>query len=103
MSKLKRLKVGRRVYSIHYRSYPTHYGWTAFNDRRIYLDDISEDEQQAYAVLHESLHAIWEQKNLVTRPTEEKAVTQLGWGLVELFRDNPGLLLHLEKLVRPAR
>ena len=103
MGKLKRLKVGSRIYSIHYRSFPTHYGWTVFNNGRIYLDDISEDEQQAYAILHESLHAIWDQKRLVDRPTEETAVTQLGWGLVELFRDNPGLLQHLEKLLKDAR
>lgn len=36
------------------------------------------------------------------RLPEEPAVTELAWGLTGVFRDNPGLLIHLDMLLKNA-
>lgn len=57
----------------------------------------------ADATLHEILHAIWAERRLPNRTREERAVTALAQGLTTVFRDNPGLLTYIDKLVKEAR
>jgi hypothetical protein len=57
----------------------------------------------ADATLHEILHAVWADRRLPDRPTEERAVTALAQGLAAVFRDNPGLLTYVDDLVKEAR
>jgi len=49
------------------------------------------------------LHGIWLHRKIPARPREERVVTELAWGLTAVFRDNPGLLAHLENLLTDAR
>lgn len=65
-------------------------------------DDLNEKEG-VYTVLHEVLHGIWYHRAMPPRPREERVVTELAWGLTAVFRDNPGLLTHLEGLLTESR
>jgi hypothetical protein len=53
--------------------------------------------------LHEILHAIWADRRLPDRPTEERTVTALAQGLASVFRDNPGLLRYIDALMKESR
>ena len=53
--------------------------------------------------LYEILHALWADRRLPDRASEERAVTELAQGLAGVFRDNPGLLTYIEQLVDEAR
>jgi len=57
----------------------------------------------ADATLHEIFHAIWADRRLPERSTEERAVTALAQGLATTFRDNPGLLIYIDELLKEAR
>ena len=104
MDNLTHLKIGRRCYKIHERELDkTQYGELDFNTSSINVADDLTDEEMAYTLIHEALHGIWDQKKLPARPTEERGVIELAWGLTHLFRDNPGFLSHLEKLLQEAR
>jgi hypothetical protein len=48
-------------------------------------------------VIHEILHAVWDERHLGKRPDEEKVVSRLEVGLLSLFRDNPKLINWIKK------
>ncbi|MFI4920078.1 MAG: hypothetical protein ACHQAZ_00385 [Gammaproteobacteria bacterium] len=100
---LEHLKIGRARYRVEYKDLPTLYGQILFDSRCIQLADDLADEEAAYGVLHEMLHGIWEQGAIPPRAREERVVTTLAWGLTAVFRDNPGLLGHLDKLLTESR
>lgn len=100
---LEDLKIGSTHYRVEYKDMPTLYGQIRFDTRCIELADDLADEETVYGVLHETLHGIWEYRGMPARPREERVVTELAWGLTAVFRDNPGLLAHLEKLLRDPR
>jgi len=59
--------------------------------------EISEIEQ-ADTLVHEILHIIWRQRDVdPDEDIEERAVSQLAHGLIELFRRNPQALKYLER------
>ena len=103
MEELKRLKIGRSCYRVDYKDMPELYGQIRFDVRRIELADDLQDLDAVYGVVHEMLHGIWEQRKVPERPREERAVTDLAWGLATAFRDNPGLLTYMDKLLKSAR
>ena len=100
---LEHLQIGRTRYRVEYKDMPTLYGQIRFDTRCIELADDLADEETVYGVLHETLHGIWEYRGMPARPREERVVTELAWGLTAVFRDNQGLLAHLEKLLRDPR
>lgn len=100
---LEDLKIGSTHYRVEYKDMPTLYGQIRFDTRCIELADDLADEETVYGVLHETLHGIWEYRGMPARPREERVVTELAWGLTAVFRDNPGLLAHLENLLRDPR
>lgn len=44
------------------------------------------------SLLHEALHAIWDEQGLPAKATEERAIVGLEKGLVALLGDNPKLM-----------
>lgn len=98
------LKVGRKHYRVKYRTLtPALLGRMSYGHSVIQIDDGQTNPETADTLLHEILHAIWAHRNLSDRCREERAVTELTSGLIAVFRDNPGLLQHLETLVKEAR
>lgn len=100
---LKRLKIGHIRYHVDYKDMPELYGMIHLDTRRILLADDLQDMDAVYGVVHEMLHGIWDSRKIPERPREERVVTELAWGLAGAFRDNPGLLTYMDKLLKDAR
>lgn len=103
MKRIRGLKIGRRCFRVLYRQLETIYGQIHLDVAKVEIADDLTEEEHAYAIVHEVMHGIWHFKNIPERAREERVVTDLSWGLVAVFRDNPGLLKHIEKLVGEAR
>jgi hypothetical protein len=97
------LKIGRRFYKVKRQYLPKDFGRVNLSRGIIRIDDPQPPFVVADATLHEILHAIWADRQLPDRPREERAVTSLAQGLAAAFRDNPGLLTYIDKLVKEAR
>jgi hypothetical protein len=100
LMELKGLKIGRRFYKVKRQYLPKDYGRVNLNRGIIRIYDPQPPFVVADVTLHEILHAIWADRRLPERPTEERAVTALAQGLAAVFRDNPGLLTYVDSLVR---
>ena len=103
MEELRRLKIGRRLYKVKRQYLPKDYGRVNLAKGIIRIDDPQPPFVVADATLHEILHAIWADRRLPDRPTEERTVTALAQGLAGVFRDNPGLLSYIDGLLKEAR
>jgi hypothetical protein len=105
MGELQRLKVGRKFYKIEHKDLGgADYGMMRpWKRPLIEIDDGLTNKEQVYATVHETLHAVWDYKKIPERAREERVVTDLAWGLTQVFIDNPGLLAHLEKLLKQER
>lgn len=103
MGELRKLKIGDCYYRVRYRSFRRIYGQIGLGTGHLDLADDLNEEEGVYTVLHEVLHGIWYHRALPERPREERVVTELAWGLTAVFRDNPGLLTHLEGLLTESR
>lgn len=55
----------------------------------------ASDAQMADTVLHEVLHGIFHTSNIKGRDGEERVVSALATGLIQVFRDNPKFLKWL--------
>ena len=53
-------------------------------------------QAQAEVLIHELVHALWDQQGISAKPTEEEVATKLGVGFATLIRDNPELLPRLQ-------
>ena len=104
MMPLERLKIEEAYYQVRNRELnPNLYGQVDLRRKRMDIADDLDGEEAVYALVHEMLHAIWWQRGVPVRPREERVVTELAWGLSRLFHDNPGLLGHLEQLLKESR
>lgn len=103
MRKLRKLKIGDRSYRVRYRAFTHIYGQIGLGYGFLDLADDLNEEEGVYTLIHEVLHGIWSHRQLPPRPREERIVTELAWGLMAVFRDNPGLLDHLENLLSESR
>ncbi len=103
MAKLRRLKIGDGYYRVRYREFRRIYGQIGLGSKWLDLADDLNEEEGVYTLLHEVLHGIWHHRAMPPRPREERVVTELAWGLMAVFRDNPGLLTHLEGLLTESR
>ena len=99
----KILKIGRRFYKVKRQYLPNDYGRVNLNRGIIRIDDPQPPFVVADTTLHEILHAIWADRRLPERPTEERAVTALSQGLTAVFQDNPKLLSYIDGLVNRRR
>lgn len=61
------------------------------------IEGMPSSEMLVGLLIHEVIHAIWNDRNLKPRETEENIVLAFEVGLVSLFRDNPGLLDWIKK------
>ena len=103
LEELSRLKIGRRLYKVKRQYLPDDYGRVNLAEGIIRIDDPQPPLVVADATLHEILHAIWAERGLPDRPSEERAVTALAQGLAAVFRDNPGLLAYFDRLSKECR
>ena len=103
VEELKGLKIGRRSYKVKRQYLPKDYGRVNLAKGVIRIDDPQPPFVVADATLHEILHAIWADRRLPDRPSEERTVTALAQGLAAVFRDNPGLLGYIDRLVKESR
>lgn len=103
VEELRTLKIGRRFYKVRREYLPKDYGRIDLGRGIIRIDDPQPPLVVADATLHEILHAVWTDRRLPDRASEERAVTALAQGLTTVFRDNPGLLTYIDALVRQAR
>lgn len=63
----------------------------------IVVDDTTTKKQVVGLLIHEILHAMWDDRNLKKRPAEEDVVLAYEYGWVNLFRDNPKLISWMKK------
>jgi hypothetical protein len=103
MRRLKKLKIGGDYYRVRYRELPHIYGQIGLGYGFLDLADDLSEEEGVYTIIHEVLHGIWAYRQMPPRSREERVVTELAWGLMAVFRDNPGLLQHLENLLTESR
>jgi hypothetical protein len=103
LMELKGLKIGRRFYKVKRQYLPKDYGRVNLNRGIIRIDDPQPPFVVADATLHKILHAIWADRRLPERPTEERAITELAQGLAAVFRDNPRLLSYIDGLTKETR
>ena len=101
--KITAVKIGRRSYKIKHEYLPQDYGRVDLAKGIIRIDDPQPPFVVADATLHEILHAVWAERGLPDRAREERTVTALAQGLTAVFRDNPGLLQYLDRLVSEER
>jgi hypothetical protein len=59
------------------------------HENKIKLDTTLVPQEQAEVLIHEVLHAIWADRVIGDKATEEKAVVNLAKGIALLVRDNP--------------
>jgi hypothetical protein len=50
-------------------------------------------------LLHETLHVVWFEWNIPSRPREERAVRGLGTGLAAVYAQNPEYVHAIERIV----
>jgi hypothetical protein len=62
------------------------------NKQVIYMDTTATDSVQLDTLLHEILHGIWWTGALEDEDKEERIVSVLATGLVQVFKDNPSIL-----------
>lgn len=65
------------------------------NDLTIRIKKPLPPTMEAEVVLHEVLHAVFASMRIVPKKGEEHCVDLLAPGLLQVFRDNPGLLAYL--------
>ncbi|MHB8414014.1 MAG: hypothetical protein ACYDB1_01270 [Acidiferrobacteraceae bacterium] len=103
MSEIVAIKIGNRRFRVSKTLLPKDYGTINFPRKHICLDSRQLVNEEADTLLHEILHGVWEHRKLPDRAYEEATIRALASGLFEVFRDNPGLLSHLNKLVKASR
>lgn len=103
VEELRGLKIGRRFYKVKREYLPEDYGRVNLSKGIIRIDDPQPPFVVVDATLHEILHAVWAERRLPERPSEERAVTALAQGLAIVFRDNPGLLGYIDRLLKESR
>lgn len=78
-----------------------HYGCFIEVKQQIQLrKDFATEKQRAETLLHELLHAVWNERCIVAKDGEEKIVTKMSIGLAALIRDNPELFSDIVKALK---
>jgi hypothetical protein len=76
-------------------------GICVFETQTIKIDGVAPSKAWVVdTLLHELLHAVWNERGLPKKANEERAVKTLGTGLLGLFQDNPKLLTWIKKGLR---
>ena len=90
----EQVRIGSKVYTIIPQTTKWHedteaYG--SFDRERGEINIVTENVALGEildTLLHETLHVVWAEWNLPSRPREERAVTSLGTGLAAVFAQN---------------
>ena len=110
----KRIKIGFRYYTVFLGSQKDtvlsgHHGKSDVVNSAIYIDDQDEDQVKCNTLLHAIIHAIWNEYQLQKTGDdfEERGVSCLSNGLMQVMLDNPSLLRLFQPLngvtnVRPT-
>lgn len=65
-------------------------GWIRYNDCKIQIDADLSDQRKRIVLWHEIVHGLLENAGAESEH-DEKIVVALGYGLVQVLRDNPQL------------
>lgn len=78
-----------------------HYGSFVETKQEIQLrKDFATEKQRVETLLHELLHAVWNERCVAAKDGEEKIITKMSIGLAALIRDNPELF---ESIIRALK
>jgi hypothetical protein len=64
------------------------------------VDSIASSTQIVGCIVHEILHGIWDERDLSKDSGEEHIVLQFENGLIQLFQDNPKLVIWMQRGLR---
>ena len=101
MMKIKKVKVGYKTYKIDKYEHQVNHAHYGFTDHVKGLIAISEplskdDAERKNTLLHEVLHGICYVYNIgLEHEEEERIVTTIANGLIQVLQDNPKLLEEL--------
>jgi hypothetical protein len=79
------------------------YGYCQVVEKLIQIDTSHGSYQAASTLIHEILHAIYEEYNVHGNDDEERTVRSLERGLMQVFLDNPDLLQFIVQMTAGAR
>ncbi len=102
--KTKKVKIGAQVYALSrkekvYQDGSEVMGLCHKNISVIEYGSQYPEEVLADTVLHEVLHAVWHNYLDEPQAEEEKAVTMLAHGLIQVIRDNPKFIDELRGML----
>lgn len=73
------------------------YATIYYNNHKIEIDNKTGDQQlHELSLLHELLHGIVKERNLLLKDDEELIVEELARGLHQVIRDNPKIFINAE-------
>lgn len=99
------VKIGPHRYDIH----EVDGKWTEGEDahgkcntstHEIWINNSYKPSHTLDTVIHEHLHAIWNQYDLNDKDEEEAIVHRLATGIVQTLVDNPELLKYINKMIK---
>ena len=103
MLKTKKLKIGGQVYKVirdDKQCEERGYLGICFKDHsKIFYTEDYPKETVADTLIHEMLHAIWRNYLDEGAVEEEKAVTMLAHGLIQVMRDNPKFFDEIRSMI----
>lgn len=81
------------------------YGNITYSQKLIKIAEDQDEVQAADTVVHELFHGIFHSPNLLEleRALEEKIIKVLSPGIIQVFRDNPELILWLLEKAKLCR
>ncbi len=95
------IRLGSDEYIIEKNAIPEHENsWGKINSHvHVISLDITHPNAKRLAktMLHEGMHGIWADRQLLPASEEEHIVDQFAAGLIDMFTDNPWLLPWLQK------
>lgn len=97
----KKIAIGFRTFNVIVRvELPTVVGSVNMNKRLIQIEKNQSPHDMLDTVIHECMHVMIDDSNLVDEPDEEKLVSTLSNKLTELFIRNPRLLDWMRQQVK---
>ena len=100
----RKLRIMGREYTVKYEDDLGVLGLCSPDECRIEIEDGQPPVEEADTVIHEVLHAIHFLMDIgLSHKREEEVVRKMATGLMQVFADNPHLLMYLANAAEPPR